>query len=190
MLPEYSDEEERRLAEQLQSLHDEIELGRHVHRAPSTPYLRELHRALFLDVREHAGRIRNNHFGTEYLMFGPNRSVHRSQVPTELEACFEQVIRSVRSAEDSGGETESYEQDVLHIAVWAHAEVVRIHPFQDGNGRTSRLLLDSILVRLGLNPVPIETAKQTYCDCLNVYFARRDIAPLLDLYVDLAVHSM
>lgn len=42
---------------------------------------------------------------------------------------------------------------VTEAVAWAHAEWVRIHPFADGNGRTSRLLANAILVRYGLPPV-------------------------------------
>ena len=30
--------------------------------------------------------------------------------------------------------------DALELSAWTHAEFVKIHPFIDGNGRTSRLL--------------------------------------------------
>jgi Fic family protein len=42
---------------------------------------------------------------------------------------------------------------VAEAAAWAHCEWVRIHPFANGNGRTSRLIGNSILVRYGLPPV-------------------------------------
>lgn len=42
---------------------------------------------------------------------------------------------------------------VAEAAAWAHAEWVRIHPFTDGNDRTSRLMANAILVRYGLPPV-------------------------------------
>lgn len=44
-------------------------------------------------------------------------------------------------------------QAVAEAAAWAHAEWVRIHPFVNGNGRTSRLIGNAILVRYGLRPV-------------------------------------
>ncbi len=42
---------------------------------------------------------------------------------------------------------------VVEASAWAHVEWVRIHPFANGNGRTARLLANSILERYGLPPV-------------------------------------
>ncbi|MDR1041876.1 MAG: Fic family protein [Deltaproteobacteria bacterium] len=47
---------------------------------------------------------------------------------------------------------------VLHpivLAAYAHRRVVQIHPFHDGNGRTSRLLMNLILVNQGYQIVNI-----------------------------------
>lgn len=69
----------------------------------------------------------------------------------------------------------------MNLAVWAHAELIRIHPFEDGNGRSSRAMMSWILVRLGLRPVAFEMPKQEYLLCLNVYFTQGDLMPLIDL---------
>jgi Fic family protein len=41
------------------------------------------------------------------------------------------------------------------IAFEAHLRLVRIHPFNDGNGRTARLLMNLILIRAGYPPVAV-----------------------------------
>ena len=39
---------------------------------------------------------------------------------------------------------------VLVLCAWVHGEWVRIHPFPNGNGRTARLLVNSVALRYGL----------------------------------------
>jgi Fic family protein len=41
------------------------------------------------------------------------------------------------------------------IAFAAHRRLVDIHPFNDGNGRTARLLMNLILIRGGYPPVTV-----------------------------------
>lgn len=53
----------------------------------------------------------------------------------------------------------SEETQKLHpveFAALAHYKLVYIHPFLDGNGRTSRLLMNLILMRNGFPPVSIQ----------------------------------
>ena len=47
------------------------------------------------------------------------------------------------------------EQDTPDIAFTAHRRLVDIHPFNDGNGRTARLLMNLILIRGGYPPVAV-----------------------------------
>ncbi len=70
----------------------------------------------------------------------------------------------------------------IELAAWTHAEFVRIHPFIDGNGRTSRLIMNYQLMIHGFLPVSI--AKE---DRLNYYNALEEyeVNGNLDLFVDL-----
>lgn len=43
----------------------------------------------------------------------------------------------------------------IKLATLAHYKLVHIHPFIDGNGRTSRLLMNMILMQAGFPPVII-----------------------------------
>ncbi|KOR31969.1 hypothetical protein TI05_10255 [Achromatium sp. WMS3] len=43
----------------------------------------------------------------------------------------------------------------IELAAWVHIEFVGIHPFIDGNGRTSRLLMNLELIKAGYPPVII-----------------------------------
>lgn len=58
----------------------------------------------------------------------------------------------------------------IELAAFIHAEFVRIHPFQDGNGRTARLLLNFMLLKAGYQPVLIEAKdRPIYYESLNDY---------------------
>ncbi|MEI8365581.1 MAG: Fic family protein [Parachlamydiaceae bacterium] len=48
-------------------------------------------------------------------------------------------------------------QDIhpVALAAWAHCELGRIHPFTDGNGRMARILMNTLLIRGGYEPVII-----------------------------------
>ena len=47
------------------------------------------------------------------------------------------------------------EFNTIELAAYVHHELVRIHPFVDGNGRTARLLMNLILMREGYPPIVI-----------------------------------
>lgn len=50
----------------------------------------------------------------------------------------------------------------IELAAWTHGEFVRIHPFQDGNGRTARLIMNYQLMSCGF--LPISIAKENRLD--------------------------
>jgi single-stranded DNA-binding protein len=62
-------------------------------------------------------------------------------------------------------------------AIEAHARLAEIHPFSDGNGRTSRLLMNLVLMRGGYPPAVIEPADRL--DYIEALEARRGPAPEL-----------
>lgn len=48
----------------------------------------------------------------------------------------------------------------VKYAAIAHYKLVHIHPFNDGNGRTSRLLMNTILMKFGFPPVIIQKGQR------------------------------
>lgn len=57
----------------------------------------------------------------------------------------------------------------VRYAALAHYKLVHIHPFIDGNGRTSRLLMNTILMRSGYPPVIIpKQQRHRYYDFLQI----------------------
>ena len=56
----------------------------------------------------------------------------------------------------------------LQAAAIFHSRFEKIHPFEDGNGRTGRFLVNAILVNKGYPPLIIrKTSRTTYFNCLE-----------------------
>ncbi len=56
----------------------------------------------------------------------------------------------------------------IELAAFVHHEIVRIHPFIDGNGRTARLLCNLLLMNNGYPPIIIRTKERgKYFDYLE-----------------------
>ena len=75
----------------------------------------------------------------------------------------------------------------IELAAWTHAEFVKIHPFQDGNGRTSRLIMNYQLMANGLPAISIAKENRLdYFKTLEDYAVEGDLAPFADMIAALA----
>lgn len=182
---EYTEPEKQRISENLRRLTKRVHSNELSARRISLELLRELHAELFCEVRGHAGKTRGPGFGAEYLNFGPHRSAAREQVPRRLEKLIaeaevecDRVCRLVAK--------EAHAAAAYRLAASVHAQFINIHPFEDGNGRTGRSLMNLILVRLGYPPLAIEAVRDEYNLVLNEFHARQDLEPLADFLVRLS----
>lgn len=74
----------------------------------------------------------------------------------------------------------------IELAAWIHAEFVRIHPFTDGNGRTSRMIMNYQLMAAGFLPVSIAKEKRLdYFEALEAYAVDKDLQPFADMIAEL-----
>lgn len=74
--------------------------------------------------------------------------------------------------------------DDIEKAAWLHAELVKIHPFQDGNGRTARLVMNYHLMSRGLPPTSIKKKnREEYFRTLEEYALRENIQPFKNLLI-------
>jgi Fic family protein len=66
-------------------------------------------------------------------------------------------------------EKEKIDIDPIIFAVDFHYKFIRIHPFDDGNGRTVRILMNFILMQYGYTPAIVRTEeKDTYLYALRI----------------------
>ena len=75
-------------------------------------------------------------------------------------------------------------QDHLDTLTFAHYEFVRIHPFNNGNGRTGRILMNLVALKFGYRPLELYhregDSRKIYIDTLKAA-DKGDFGPLTDL---------
>jgi fido (protein-threonine AMPylation protein) len=127
-------------------------------------FLRDLHLKLYGDIWTWAGRFRTREL---------NIGIAPEQIAVALRA-------SLENARYRWEHTEDWTARELGIAL--HADTVRIHPFIDGNGRTTRLLADlAFLAAQGdesLESYDWAVDKDRYIALLREYDGTRDPRPL------------
>lgn len=74
----------------------------------------------------------------------------------------------------------------IELAAWTHAEFVKIHPFTDGNGRTSRLIMNYQLMKNGYLPISIDKKDRlSYYEALEEYAVNNNLTPFADMIASL-----
>lgn len=123
-------------------------------------FLRGLHRRLYADIWIWAGLFRGREL---------NIGIAPEAIAYSLRAAPENIRYRWKHTED-------WSARELGMAV--HAEVVRIHPFSDGNGRTTRLLADITFVAAQESASPHlydwNLEKTKYIALLRNYDSHRD----------------
>jgi fido (protein-threonine AMPylation protein) len=127
-------------------------------------FLRDLHRKLYGDIWTWAGRFRT-------------RELNIGIAPEQITAALRTSLENARYRWEH---TEDWTPREFGIAV--HAETVRIHPFIDGNGRTTRLLADLVFLAAqddeSLESYDWAIDKDRYITLLQEYDQTRDPRPL------------
>ena len=76
-------------------------------------------------------------------------------------------------------------------AALLHGELVKIHPFVDGNGRTSRLLMNLVLMNNGYNPVIIKKeSRLKYYEALDKAHTTGNYTDFVKLVVELEIEML
>jgi fido (protein-threonine AMPylation protein) len=128
---------------------------------PDLAVVESWHDAAFAPVvplRCYAGNVRQNHAKhlclAQNVAVGPLPGSDFNVVPNDARQLFDWVSLQIRALEVTWSATSPTDRvkrlaGVVGVAVgW----FVRIHPFVNGNGRTSRILWTALLARFGLPP--------------------------------------
>jgi len=129
----------------------------------SDHFVRGLHTRLYGDIWAWAGRWRT---------IEVNIGVAPEQIAVELRNALDNIAYRWEHTDDWSSR---------ELGITVHAETVRIHPFTDGNGRTTRLLADLVFAA-AQDPTEWQydwnVEKQRYIDLLRAFDAYRDASEL------------
>ena len=102
---------------------------------------------------------------------------HKPPAPSEMYYQIKEFFSNINSKSDL---------NPIELAAWTHAEFVKIHPFIDGNGRTSRLIMNYQLMKNEFLPVSINTEDRLeYFNLLEEYAVNGNLAPFVDFIAKL-----
>ena len=111
---------------------------------------------------------------------GGSSYVSWTKVPEQLEAFCAELNRRRKSIDTSEAAA------VYDLSFWAHYELVTIHSWADGNGRTSRLLMYLLQIEHGLLPTKVlKQDKAEYIQSLVDAREHEDINIFLDYMAEL-----
>ena len=146
-------------------------------------FIRQLHKTLLREDYEVRHELSDGVFTTFTIHAGryktrPN-SVHTRYgdiftyaSPEETPALMADLVNWYNDEERRG------EMHPVDLAVLFHYRYIRIHPFEDGNGRIARLLVNYILARHGYPMVVVRSRKKKeYLDALHQADLRVGVAP-------------
>jgi len=133
--------------------------------------IRELHRIVFKNSKHFAGEFRK----VEVAVVDSSGNIVHSGAPPDYAV---RLLNELISWYDKN--RKKYPPIILAAVV--HNQFENIHPFQDGNGRVGRLLLNNILIKNKLPPVNITfNNRKEYYSALNSYQNSKDIKPMIKL---------
>lgn len=136
--------------------------------------IKTLHKIVFRNSKqEFAGRFRGKNMEVAVVdSFG--RIIHRGAPQNKIITLLKELI--------SWYEKNKKRYHPVLLSAVIHNQFENIHPFQDGNGRVGRLLLNNILLKHNFPPVNIEFKnRQDYYQSLREYENNGNIRPTLEL---------
>ena len=83
-----------------------------------------------------------------------------------------------------------YKDNGIKLAAYTHGEFVKIHPFEDGNGRTSRLIMNYQLLANNFLAINIKKSNRLkYYQTLDEYHTTGNLESFYEMILDLSVEQ-
>lgn len=72
-------------------------------------------------------------------------------------------------------------ENIYEQIAFSHLQLMKVHPFLDGNGRCARIVLNYELLKNGFDPIVLEyTKKDEYFNCLEDFKVNKNINPFIE----------
>ena len=138
----------------------------------SLDLIKELHRIVFKNSKHFAGFFRE--IGIEVVVANSRGDILHRGAPSK------NVVNLLKELIDWYGKNKSRYHPIVLAAV-VHNQFENIHPFQDGNGRVGRILLNNILLKHDMPPVNIELKNRgEYYSSLRAYQRNGNLRPTIE----------
>lgn len=99
--------------------------------------------------------------------------------PAEVEGAVRELFDEVNGGLSPASQTSA--RNSLIVSCYAHAKLVEIHPFADGNGRCARLLQNICLIKAGCPPLIVhEQNRMAYYGALDSFHSEGDLDGFID----------
>ncbi|MBU2590089.1 MAG: Fic family protein [Nanoarchaeota archaeon] len=135
----------------------------------SLQLITKLHKICFNKTKSFAGNFRKVNV---VIKDGRGNIVHQGAPPNEIIELLEEFIEWYKKYKRK--------YPVLFLAAVVHNQFEKIHPFQDGNGRVGRLLLNYILLKHKHPPINIRLEDRgKYYESLQKYDSTGDLKKTL-----------
>lgn len=102
----------------------------------------EIHRIAFSELYDWAGKWRTNQVVVGQL------------TPPDPTLVLQLMYQFLDNLQFKAGISTNYKEH-LETLTFAHYEFIRIHPFNNGNGRTGRILMNLVALKLGYQPLEL-----------------------------------
>ncbi|VVB81653.1 Fic/DOC family protein [uncultured archaeon] len=136
-------------------------------------FIKELHFLCFEKTKHFAGKLRN----VEVVIKDSHGNIVHQGAPSV-------IVGKLLLNLTNWYEAHKNKYPPLLLAALVHNEFENIHPFQDGNGRAGRLLLNYVLIKHKYPPINILVKdRQRYYKVLQAFEKKNDIKPTLKFLI-------
>ncbi|MBU1111555.1 MAG: Fic family protein [archaeon] len=139
----------------------------------SVSFIKKIHLICFNGTKKFAGKLRDVNV---IIRDGKGNIIHQGAPINKVKGLLEELCEWY--------DKHKKKYPPLLLAAVIHNQFEKIHPFQDGNGRVGRLLLNYVLLQHKYPPINIRLKDRVkYYKCLQKYDLRNDIKSTLKFFI-------